>query len=73
MTFRHKKTFTILEARLEESSELQDRLEAAGLDVIKYDKRWGKYRIRIQPRDMEGGEKILEEIVSQAYQNSIKE
>jgi hypothetical protein len=38
--FRPKKGFMRFEPRLQDSPETQERLEAAGLDVMDYDKRW---------------------------------
>ncbi len=71
--FRPKKGFMRFEPRLKESQEMQDRLEAAGLDVMDYDKRWGRYKIRLQPSDFEKNRKILEEIISEAYADDTKD
>jgi len=71
--FRPKKGFIRFEPRLSDSPEMQERLEATGLDVMDYDKRWGRYRIRLQPSDFEKSKKILEEIISEAYANANKE
>lgn len=45
----------------------QERLESAGLDVMDYDSRWGRYRIRLQPGDIGKHRQILEEVVAEAY------
>lgn len=71
--FRPKKGFMRLEPRLSESAEMQERIEAAGLDVMDYDKRWGRYRIRLQPSDFEKSKKILGEIIAEAFANATKE
>lgn len=39
--FRPKKRWLRLEIRLQQSDELEERLEDAGLDVMSYDTRWG--------------------------------
>lgn len=71
--FRPKKGFMRLEPRLSESAEIQERIEAAGLYVMDYDKRWGRYRIRLQPSDFEKSKKILGEIIAEAFANATKE
>jgi hypothetical protein len=53
MVFRPKKGFLRFEVRLKNTQETQDRLESAGLDIMDYDSRWGYYRIRLQPGDID--------------------
>jgi hypothetical protein len=71
--FRPKKGFIRFEPRLKSSTEIQERLEAAGLDVMDYDSRWGRYRIRLQPSDFEKSKEIIGEIISEAYNNANEE
>jgi hypothetical protein len=73
ITFRPKKSFMRLEPRLEESQETQERLESAGLDVMDYDTRWGRYRIRLQPVDIATHRGILSELVAEANSASTGE
>lgn len=73
VTFRPKKGFLRFEPRLPNSQEFQEKLEAAGLDLMDYEKRWGRYRIRLQPSDFEKNRAILSEIVASAYKESTKE
>ena len=67
VVFRPKKGFLRIEPRLKNSPETQERLEAAGLDVMDYDSRWGRYRIRLQPGDLEKHADILTEVIAEAY------
>jgi hypothetical protein len=67
MIFRPKKEFTRFELKLKNTAETQERLEAAGLDVMDYDTRWRYYRIRLQPGDIEKHRTILAEIIADAY------
>jgi len=67
VVFRPKKGFIRFEPRLKKSIEIQERLESAGLDVMDYDSRWGRYRIRLQPGDVEKNKEILTEIIAEAY------
>lgn len=65
--FRPKKNFLRLEPRLERSDETQRRLETEGLDVMDYDDRWGRYRIRLSKGDIQKHAEFIKELVSQAY------
>ena len=67
VVFRPKKGFIRFEPRLKNSPETQERLESAGLDVMDYDSRWGRYRIRLQPGQVEKNRDILKEVIAEAY------
>ena len=67
IVFRPKKGFTRFEVRLKNTTETQDRLESAGLDVMDYDSRWGYYRIRLQPGDIDKHKDIVAEVIADAY------
>lgn len=63
-----KKDFIRFEVRLKKSDETQERLESAGLDLMGYDNRWGYYRIRLKPGEIEKNKEILTEIIKEAYE-----
>ena len=65
---RPKKGFIRFEPRLRSSPETTERLENAGLDVMDYDAKWGRYRIRLKPGEIEKNREILEEVVKEAYE-----
>ncbi len=65
--FRPKKEFIRFEARVKNTPEWQERIESSGLDVMDYDSRWGRYRIRVQPNDLEKYRDILTQIIAEAY------
>ncbi|HHI80593.1 MAG TPA: hypothetical protein ENK02_11500 [Planctomycetes bacterium] len=65
---RPKKGFIRFEPRLKSSPETTERLENAGLDVMDYDARWRRYRIRLKPGEIEKNREILEEVVKEAYE-----
>ncbi len=73
VVFRPKKGFTRFEPQLKNSPDIQERLEAAGLDVMDYDSRWGRYRIRLQPGQVEKNKDVLREVISEAYTASGRE
>ena len=67
MVFRPKKGFIRFEPKLKNVPETQDRLESAGLDVMDYDSRSGRYRIRLQPGDIEKNKDIITEVIAEAF------
>ena len=73
ITFRPKRTFTRLEARLPYSDALQKKYEDAGLSLMSYDQRWGYYRIELRPGDVDAKKAIISEIIKEAYDNHFKE
>ncbi|MEW6523460.1 MAG: hypothetical protein AB1445_07795 [Bacillota bacterium] len=65
--FRPKKGSIRFEPRLDKKTETQERLESAGLDVMDYDSRRRRYRIRLRPGDVEKYKEILTEMIAEAY------
>lgn len=65
--FRPRKAFVRIEPKLPRSPELDEKMDAAGLDVMDYDARWGRYRINLQTEDVEKHKELLQEITRLAY------
>lgn len=65
--FRPKKDWLRFEPRLERSDEIHAKLEEAGFDVMEYDSRWGRYRIRLTKADLAKGELLVRQLLSLAY------
>jgi len=65
--FRPKKDWVRFELRLERSDAIQSKLEAAGIDVMEYDTRWGRYRIRLSKGDIKKHESLLKDLLKEAY------
>lgn len=66
LTFRPQKSAMRLEVRLRRSSEVDQRLEEAGLELLDYESRWGKYRIRLQPTDLDKHTELLTQLIREA-------
>ena len=66
---RPAKGFVRLEPRLPNNQDTQDILESAGLDVMDYDTRWGRYRIRLRPEDMKTQSNVISGLIKQAIEN----
>lgn len=65
--FRPQKDWLRLEPRLQKSAEIQGRLEEAGIDVMEYDERWGRYRVRLSKSDVKKHEALLRDLISRAF------
>jgi len=64
---RPKKQHLVLEVRLKPSEEIEKILNDSGLDVMEYDKRWGRYRIRISKSKITKHKEVLGDLMKKAY------
>lgn len=67
VTFRPQKTFLRIEPRLPRSEETQERLEKEGLDVMDYEDRWGRFRIRLAKGDAKKHSEFLAGLLTEAH------
>jgi hypothetical protein len=65
--FRPKKDWLRLEVRLDRSDETQAQLDGSGLDVMDYDSRWGRYRIRLAKGDATKHRDFLDALMTKAF------
>ena len=65
--FKPKRDWLRLEVRLDRSDETQAGLDASGLDVMDYDARWGRYRIRLAEGDSAKHKVFLTELMTKAF------
>lgn len=70
MIFQPKKEWLRLEARLSRSEEIEKKLEQAGLDVMDYDTRWRRYRVRLTKEDVTKHKDLLTELMKRAWDDS---
>lgn len=70
VVFRPKKEWLKVELKLERTDELEAELEKEGLDVMGYDTKWGKYRIRLAKGEVKKHEAFLRDLLKQAYDGS---
>jgi hypothetical protein len=68
--FRPKKNFIRLEIRIPQSTDLEARVEAAGLTLMDYDKRWGRLRIQLTESDAKKNKEFLMELLHEASANA---
>ncbi len=65
--FRPQKTSIRVEPRLKKKDEIEQKIEAAGLDVLDYDNRWSRYRIRLGKGDVKKHAELLQELFAAAH------
>jgi hypothetical protein len=63
---RAKKNFVKFEPRLDPSPEIDKLLTGAGLDLLSYDKRWGRYRIRLGHGDLTKHATLIGDLMQRA-------
>ncbi|MCK9269029.1 MAG: hypothetical protein WC271_04540 [Bacteroidales bacterium] len=61
--FRAKRNFTRFEIRLDKSEELENEIESLGIDLMDYDKRNGKYRIKITAKDLKDHKEFIKDLI----------
>jgi hypothetical protein len=61
--FRAKKNFTRMEIRLEKSDELENEMEEKGIDLMDYDRRYGRYRIKITANDLRKHRDFIKDLI----------
>ncbi len=65
--FRPKKASLRVEPKLRKAEEIELMLDSVGLDVLEYDTRNQRYRIRFSQHEVQKHERLLREILGRAY------
>lgn len=66
--FRPRKNQIHFELKLPQSDDLDTKIEEAGLETLEYDKRWGRYRLRLTKDDVKSKGIVLKELARTAYE-----
>jgi len=64
--FRAKKSFMRMEIRLDHSDELERKIEEKGLDLMDYEKRAGRYRIKLSMNDIKKHREFIAKLIRKA-------
>lgn len=70
VVFRPKKTTMRFEPRLSVSEEIERKIEASGTDLLEYDRRWSRYRLRLDKGDVRKHADLIRELCKLAYAES---
>lgn len=68
--FRPQKTAIRIEPRLQKTEEIETAVEMAGLDIVGYDNKWRRYRIRLQKGDIQKHSDVLRQLLEASYKES---
>jgi hypothetical protein len=69
VAFVPRKKVLQIELRMAQSSQVEARIRDAGLDLIDYSK-YGRYRVRLLPGDLESNRGLLEQLLRSAHEES---
>ncbi len=67
--FRPRRQALRMEVRLKQSEELEERLDSAGLDLMNYDSRNERYRIRLTKGEISEHSDLISELLAKAYED----
>jgi hypothetical protein len=67
VVFRAKKNSFRAEIRLPSSPEIDQQLEAAGIDVMEYEAKWSRYRLRLTKNDIKKHHDLLLRLPKMSY------
>ena len=68
--FRPQKNAMRVEPRLQKTEATEAAVEAAGLDVMGYDNKWGRYRIRLEKGEIKKHAEVLRQLLEASYKES---
>jgi len=71
--FRARKSSLNMELRLKQSDEIKKMLEEAGLDLMNYDKKWGRYRIKLSKQEVNKHKELITNLLKMAYGKTTEE
>jgi hypothetical protein len=63
IVFRAKKKFTRMEIKLEQSTDLENEMEIKGIDLMDYDKRNKRYKIKLNSIDLKKHKDFLIKLI----------
>jgi hypothetical protein len=59
------------ELRIPKTDEIEEKIETAGLDILDYDNKWGRYRIKLNKKEMEKNKDVILELLNIAYKRAV--
>ena len=66
--FRPRKNIMRFELKIPKSEEIENKIEGAGLDMLDYDNKWGRYKIKLNKEDIKNNKEFIIELLKIAYE-----
>jgi len=66
--FRPQRNVMRFELRIPKSETIENKIDTAGLDMLDYDNKWGRYRIKISKDDIKINKDFIIELIKTAYE-----
>lgn len=66
--FKAKKSHLIMEIRLEQSEEIENELNDSDLDIMGYDRKYGRFRIRLTEKDIEANSELIKKLMQMSHE-----
>jgi hypothetical protein len=66
--FKPLKNAMRFELRMPKSDEIEAKIESAGMDMLDYDNKWGRYKIRLNKDDIKKNKDLILELIKLAYE-----
>jgi hypothetical protein len=66
VSFRPRKGYVIAEFRIPRSDDVTATIEDSDVESLPYDKRWGRYRLRLTGRDIQKHRHLLVDLIGRA-------
>lgn len=69
--FRPRKSSLLLEARLDRSDEIEEVINEAELEMMDYNRRTGRYRVRLTEHEIEEHKDLITNLLNRAYDQNV--
>jgi predicted transport protein len=65
--FRPKKQFLRIHLRLPNSTELKEKIENSGIDLLGYDNRFGTFKFRLTPETLKQNKELINQLLKESF------
>jgi len=69
LRFKPRKNYVGVEIFIDKNEEIEEKFESAEIDLLDYNRKWGKYNLQIIEEDLEENHELLKDIFNIAYEN----
>jgi len=68
ISFLPRKSFVIINVRLDKTEDLDQLIENSGLDTLTYDRQWRQYRFKIKENDLNENNEIISNLTKMSFE-----